>query len=262
MLLNKVVVGSTLESLVYAFLNECYFLPNTPYTPIFYKEISPRILPTSRRDVSWSRLQLAMSLLGRLLNYPTLNSIKITEDIMKISTSEGLHKYKFEQCEIFDTTNVHLENAIKDYSPVKYIVYDDFEISNLGGKHRFLEPKKSEDSLAREIHFYTSDRVDGAEFVTDCVVESHLTHEEINDIEYSDSMTRFSVVRHLESIGILGNFMMNYKNGTPKYRKPKVIHKNRVVIKSEQNTYQDSDKVKFLNLSMKEIMHAASATRP
>ena len=261
MLLDRVVIGSTLESLVYAFLNECYFLPNTTYTPIFYKEVSPRILPTNRRDVSWSRLQLAMSLMGKLLNYSTLNSVKITEDILKISTSEGLHKYKFEHCEIFDTTNVHLENEIKDYNPVKYIVYDDFEISNLGGKHPFLEPRKSEDSLAREIHFYSSDRVDGAEFVTDCVVESHLTHEEINDIEYSDSMTRFSVMRHLESIGILGNFMMNYKNGTPKYRKPKVIHKARVVIKSEQNTYHDSDRVKLLSLSMKEVLNAVLPAR-
>ena len=42
-------------------------------------------------------------------------------------------------------------------------------------------------------------------------------------MDYSDSMVRFVVSRHLTSIGIYGSFMDTYKSGKPKYRKPKIV---------------------------------------
>jgi hypothetical protein len=259
-LLERVVIGSTLESITYAFLSDSYFLPNMDHTPIFYREVKTRILPSKRADFSWSRLQIAMALSGRLINHKHPNNIRITENQIKISTHGSLHKYDFGHCKIFDTTNLHLENEIKTHHPSSYTVYDDFEVSILGGKHNYLEPKISNDTFAREVHFYISDRVDGANYITDCVVESLLTREELHDFEYSDSMARFAVLRHLDFIGIRGNFMKLYKTGMPKYRKPKVIHQNRVVIKKEQNVYEDSERVKFLNFSMREILNEFSTT--
>ena len=67
-------------------------------------------------------------------------------------------------------------------------------------------------------------------------------------------MSRFAVIRHLTSIGVHGSFMNFYKNGTPKYRKPKVKHKKRIVVPKEMNKYQDSELVKFLDLSVKEVI--------
>ena len=74
-------------------------------------------------------------------------------------------------------------------------------------------------------------------------------------------MARFAVIRHLTSIGIHGNFMNLYKNGLPKYRKPKVVHKKRLVLEREQTIYENSERVKFLRLTIKEIFDEFSTTR-
>lgn len=251
-------IGSDIESLVYAYLNDNYFLPTLAFGPMFYEKLRFPVLNNDRQDFTWSRIQLIMSLSGRLLNYEEINTVRVLSGEIKISTSNGLKKYTFNTCNIFDPTGVQVENEIEKRLSTLYRVYDDFVLSNLGGKHAYLPPKKTKDSLAKEIHYYISDRVDGANYVTDCVAESLLTREQLNDVDYSDSITRFAVSRHLTSLGIHGTFMNLYKNGTPKYRKPKITHKKRVVLEKERNKYKDSDKVKFLDLSMEEIVNEFS----
>lgn len=254
MFLDRVVIGSSLESIVYAIFNDAYFIPTLSFGPVFYRKLESRILPSHREDYTWSRFQIMLSLSGKLLNYEDLYKIKVLENIIKISSRSGTCRYEFGMCEIFDTTMVEMENSITHHKPSEYIVYDDFEVSVLGGKHTELESKKSEDTLAKEIHFYSSDRVDGSRYITDCVAESHLSKEQLNDIDYSDSMVRFSVIRHLQSIGVEGSFMGNYKNGKSKYRKPKVKHKKRIVVERERNIYRDTKSVKILNLSLAEVL--------
>ena len=261
MLLGKITIGSSIESLVYAFLNDTYYLPTSQIGPLFYEKINYKFLKSDRADFTWSRLHLFLSLSGKLLNYEKISNIKVTENLLKIASDQGTYKYSFNTCYIFEPTGIQLDNEIKKEITTIYDVYDDFEISNLGGKHKYLEPKISEDSLAKQIHYYVSDRVDGADYVTDCVVQSCLTKEEINDVEYSDSLVRFAVSRHLTSIGIHGNFMNMYKNGSPKYRKPKIIHNKRIVLEREQNEYFDSESIKFLRLSFKEIFNGFSTKR-
>lgn len=256
MLLERLVIGSCLESIVYAFLTDSYYIPVSTSGPMFYEKADHKILLSDSSQYTWSRIQTILALEGRLLNYADLELIKIQEDQIKITTSSGLFKYEFGLCEIFDTTNVKLENEIMSQRDDQFLVIDDFEVSVLGGKHAYLQPKMSEESLAKEIHFYTSDRVDGANYVTDCVVESLLTKQQLNDFEFSDSMVRFAVIHYLTSIGIHGNFMNLYKSGKPKYRKPKVVHKKRIILKKERNVYKDSEKVKFLDMSMKEVLDA------
>lgn len=261
MLLDKLTIGSSIESIVYAFVTDSYFLPTLSFGPMFYEDLSSKILLTNRKDFTWSRLQLSMALSGKLLNYDNIQSIKVTENLVKISSELGLHKYEFEVCDVFDPTGVQLDNNIVQHRDMLYKVYDDFEISNLGGKHKYLEPKESDDDLATQIHYYTSDRVDGANYVTDCVSQSRLTKEQLNDINYSDSIVRFAVSRHLTSIGIHGTFMNRYKSGKPKFRKPKIVHKKRVVLPQEMNRYEDSQSIRFLNLSIKEIIDGTSTKR-
>lgn len=258
MLLKNITIGSSLDSLLYAFLNDEYFLPTLNFGPLFYEVQKYKFLLADRVDFTWSRLQLSMALSGKLINYSGLQNIRLEENIIKISSEEGFFKYRFDNCNVFDTTGVQLDNDIESHHPSRYKVYDDFEISTLGGKHKYLEPKLSKDELAREIHYYTSNRVDGADYVTDCVAESSLSREQINDIDYSDSIVRFAVSRHLTSIGIYGNFMNMYKNGKPKYRKPKITHKKRMVLEQEMNKYRDSESIKFLTKSAKEIIDESS----
>jgi len=256
MLLERVVLGTSLESITYAFLNDCYFLPIIEYSPMFFDISTMNLFGNRRIDYSWSRLQTIMALNGKLL------SIRVSEGEIKISSFQGLNKYQFELCQIFETTGLQLENDIVSSAQPLFLVYDDFELSNLGGKHEYLQPKSEPTNFAGKIYYYTSNRVDGAHYVTDCVSESTLSREQLNDFEYSDSMVRFAVERHLTSIGIYGNFMEYYKNGNPKYRKPKVVHSSRTVREIEKTIYRDSERVKFLEMNLKEIFNEASTTRP
>jgi len=261
-LLNKLTIGSSLESAVYAYLNDAYFLPTSKFGPMFYEETEHKVLLTENKALTWSRLQLLMGLMGKLLNYENIQTIKVSENNIKISSESGVVKYKFGTCNIFDPTGVQVDNQLVLQSPPVYKVYDDFEISHLGGKHKYLQPKLTGSSLAQKIYFYISDRVDGADYVTDCVAESLLTSSQLHHPDYSDAIVKIAIQRYLTSIGINGNFMNLYKNGTPKYRKPKVTHKSRTVVKREMNKYVSSEKVKFLDMSLKEIFNEFSPKRP
>ncbi len=258
MLLERVVIGSSLESILFAFLTDSYFIPTCDSGPIFYRQIKNNLFPELREDFSWSRLQLCLSLSGKLLNYEGIEWVKLEGTSIKISSKEGKHKYKFTECTVFEMSKVQVENPILEMREESFVVYDDFQISNLGGKHSWLQPKFCNNNLAKKIHYYISDRVPGAKYVTDCVTESHVTSRNKDSFEFSHSMARFAVEHHLKEIGIKGTFMNYYKNGTAKFRKPKVVHKKRFLFRVDNNIYQDSETVKFKKMSIMEILSAAS----
>jgi len=249
--LERLVIGSCVESALYAVASDSYYLPSTQASslPIFYEK-----LETVRKDFVWSRLQIILSLSGRLLNYENLKTVRVSEGTLKVASELGVFSYGFGVCEVFDTTGLQIENKIVKQVPPEYHVYDDFELSSLGGKHKYLQPHTSSLPLAGQIHYYTSNRVDGADYITDCVAKSTLSGEQLQNVEYSDSMTRFSVMRHLTSIGVHGNIMKRYKSGKLKYRKPKVVHRKRIVVKKERTQYEDSEKVKFLSTGLENIV--------
>ena len=200
-----------------------------------------------------------MALSGKLLTSKSVKKVRIRDNSIAISYSDGSDKYQFGLCNIFNTTLIDTENTVIKYQEPLYHVYDDFELSSLGERRKHIESKMSSHDLAREIHYYISQRVDGANFVTDCLAYSLLNKEQLNDPNFSDFMARFSVERHLTSLGINGIFMKYYKNGNVKYRKPKVVHKKRISVKEDKNIYQDSSNVKFMNLEMEKIFDLFSA---
>jgi len=252
MLLKNIVIGSDLASIAYAFVNDYYFLVNNSIGPLFFEQ-GFALFGKKRSDYTWSRLQMLLSLQGKLLNYNKNKTIRLREREIKISQSGSTFKYKFEKCEIFDPTGLVFENIVSSPIGIFYEVYDDFELSCLGKKHNFIEPKLSDEQFAKEIHYYTSSRVDGANYVTDCVVKSILTHKQLMNFDFSDTMARFAVDRHLTSLGIRGNFMNLYKNGNPKYRRPKILHKKRLVTERDMNKYIDSETIKFSNKKMENL---------
>ena len=244
MLLDKVVIGSTIESAYYAIINDCFFVPTRQSPALFYRE----------NVESWPKLNTMLGLLSKLIAFEKTETIRIIDNQLKITAENITYKYKFEKCYVFDPTGVQLDNQVVEPHPKTFLVIDDFELSTLG-KHKFeITPVTGESGFAKEIHFYSSSRVDGASYITDCVVESTLTEEQIKDFDFSDTMARFVVERHLTSVGVYGTFMTYYKNGSPKYRKPKVKHVNRFIYPKDNNIYADTEWVKMKNLSMEEIV--------
>lgn len=184
--------------------------------------------------------------------------MRCDENTLKIAANNTTYKYQFEDCVVFDTTHLQLENKVRAARPKTYLVLDDFQLSMLGNKWETLPNMDKELDFGGKLYYYISDRVDGAHFITDCVLESKLTHEQINSFDYSDSIARFVVKRHLEEIGITGQFMTYYQNGNPKYRKPRVKHVGRFVYEKDNNSYYDTKHVKIRRKSLEEIISEVS----
>lgn len=255
MFVENVVIGNTVESMFYALTKGYYHLTTPRYPLLFYRNLDVSILGHSTEPGAWTRLSMTLGLCGKLLNFRNVENVRIINNILKVNHSLGISEYEFKNCEIFDTTSVIHENETLKVSSPTFFVLDDFELKNLGRSVKKVEDRKTPDSFMRRIHFYTSERVDGAQFVTDCVSESILTQSQIHSFDFSDSIARFIVERHLESVGIFGLSAGKYKNGKVKYRKPKVKHVKRYISKIDNNIYKQTKSVKFVRSSLRETIN-------
>ena len=234
MLLKNVVIGSTVQSANFALMRGYYFINAREHMQPFYNNID-----------DWSRAVLELGFSGQLLSYDECPKIRIEEDSIKISSDSRLYKYFFENCYVFDPTRVSHDNELLEARNKTFLVLDDFELSQLGKNGKSIPDSHDNTRFSKKITFYTSDRVDGANYITDCVVESTLTQEQLNNFDYSDTMVKFVVERYLKLQNVNGTFMNLYKNGTPKYRKPVVKHVKRLIIEKDNNLYKDTKNVKF-----------------
>ena len=229
---------------------------------MFYRKLSTPVFGFVCETKAWSRLIISLGMLGKLINFDSLNSsIKIRDNICTVSYGNRVVKNSFDCCYIFDASGVDTENVILEINESTFLVLDDFEVSTLGGKYEELDTLHQESGLASKIVFYTSDRVPGANFITDCVVESILTEKQIVDFNYSDSINKIIVERRLEKLGVTGQYMGDYKNGKPKFRKPKVKHVSRNVFARDNNTYASSENVKFIKATLEDIINEYSPSR-
>lgn len=221
---------------------------------MFYNKLDIPILSVETEPEAWNKLNITLGLESRRLAFNEQFSIRVVGNHIKFITGNVSFKYSFEKLYIFDPTGVDLENEQIISQEKTFTVFDDFELSILGPKRYSLPPISGGAGFIKELHFYSSNRVDGSNFITDCVVESDLTEKQLNTFDHSDTMVRFYIERYLNSIGIHGQFMKFYKNGKAKYRKPRVVHVSREVYEKDNNMYRDSENVKFLSLSLGEII--------
>jgi hypothetical protein len=255
MLLDKIVIGNTVESIFYAIKNDSFLIYTRKRPPLFYRELSIPILGCKREPEALSKLLLPYSLLGKVLQFENTESIRIIGNKIKIFSQNDAHEYEFETCEIFDSTGLTHENPIVTPNPPVYHVIDDFELKNLGRSVKTIPSMKQEDSFVSSLHFYTSGRVDGASFITDCVSDSHLTMMQLQEFDYSDSIIKFVVERYLRTSGVNGTVAGMNKNGTTKYRRPLVTHSKRLVFECDKNIYKDTPELRFINPTLTEIIN-------
>lgn len=256
MFIDNVVVGNTVESMFYALTKGYYHLTTPRHPLLFYRCLDIPILGYTSEPGAWTRLSMTLGLCGKLLNFSNIENVRIADNILKVSHSLGVARYAFENCEIFDTTSVIHENKTLKANNPTFLVLDDFELKNLGRSVTKIKERKTSDNFMTQIHFYTSERVDGAKFITDCVSESTLTQSQINSFDFSDSIARFVVERYLQSVGVFGLSAGRYKSGKVKYRKPRVKHVKRYISKIDNNIYEQTKSVKFVRRSLREIVDA------
>ncbi len=245
--LDDVVIGHSLSSLLYAYNNGYYFLSVFPHGPYFYETN----LYYENPQQIWREYRLKLSLLGKALVSSDTSCPQIRGQKLVLNSTNGIQEYSFERCHVASGTRINHENEIMAPSPPSYKVIDDFEVRRLGKKYNNIRPiYRPSVMLGREIHFYTSSRISGASYITDCIVISELTYNMLHDIEYSDVAVKFLLESEMRKTrDIQGKKMGRYKSGKVKYHKPEATHCTRRIIEKDNNEYIDTDIVKFITLS-------------
>jgi len=108
---------------------------------------------------------------------------------------------RFSNLRVFDTDNVH-GLPFPDFEIEKYRVFDWFAVKS-GMKHNH-DHFYDDSEFVKKIYFYLSPRIAGNKQYKDLVAESFLTKKQLNDIEYSDSISRLKILHIMRNAGIKG----------------------------------------------------------
>ena len=238
---ENVVIGSSLNAVLYAFNNSYPIFFTTPFRPFRFDYLEPetnlaflglqprpvKSLTTFSgekkvgiaKEILWERLLFLLSLDGNVPLSSLCHSMRYDGERMVCSNEYSkIFEFTFEQCHYFadeGTSGIANQKTLDEQG---YVCYD-YIAFNKGGKHE-IDYLHTGDDFVSEIWFYSSDRIDGNSPVKDACAVSHLTQEQLLNFDYSETMARFKTVHEMESRGMKGAFAGGYTTaGNPKHYK-------------------------------------------
>lgn len=263
MLVKGVVIGHSVESVLYAYLNGHHHVQSAPNLPYFFEEYNDfALFGTTNKKQIWQKLKMHLGLLARGLDYPDLKQIRIEDETISLFSDSLLCRFGFQECYVFETLNVAHESKIIEHAETSYMVVDDFKVSRMGKSTTHIDPVQTSDDLLNQAYFYNSMRIDGAKWVTDVITVSNLKQEELQDFDYSDTIVMFKLRKLIRDMGFKGlKEKGKYKNGTDIYKKPTVQHIKRYVTPVDKNVFESTERVKFVSLDIQEILNEHCTSR-
>jgi len=236
---DNVVVGSNLSAVLFAFNNKYPILFTNPNYPFRFDFLNTdydlsclkipqeqRLLTThsgeltvgSPKYILWERLMFLLTLSGQVPLSNLCRSMReIDNRIVCSNEYSKIAEIEFGTCHYFGDHFAHDFVTEKRLAEEEYVCYD-WVAFNRGGKHK-IDYIKTDDSLAKEVWFYSSDRIDGATPVKDACVVSRLNNTQIDSFDFSETMARFKLINEMESRGMKGLFNGLGPTGRPKYYK-------------------------------------------
>ncbi len=273
---DKVVIGNTIEAILYAFYHDCYLIPNNKEKPDHFRflpvEIGEQIgledplslfngskektIGFFQRDL-WKRLAFNMSIMGMVYPPTHLYSIRLEDSqVMITATSPHITTMEYNELFIFNEEGVQGLPAPKRKNKERYRVLDWLDIRKM--EVHPLEYIKSDEEIMNEIFFYPSDRRDGFNpKFKDCCLISYIDADKIQEFEYSDTYIRIQAQNKFKEMGLKGSI-----NGYDPKRKGGIRRNGvqisasvRDLIKISRNDYEDYDNVKFMKLTASEVVN-------
>jgi len=271
---DKVVIGSSLHALLYAFKNRYPVFFSTPRRPFRFDYFDPhvaiesmklgsdrRILRTPTGDkpiglakeLLWERLIFLLSTDGLAPLANLCHQLRYTgEGVVCTNEYARIYEFSFNTCYYFGDD--HVSNLVAECAPAKedYICYD-YIAFHKGGKHE-IDYIHTGDGFVGEIWFYSSDRIDGNTGVKDACVVSRLSASELLDSDYSETMSRFKMEKVLQDNGMRGPLNGYDSKGHPKHYKFKTSHLHRHKEKLTRPTWAPSSHIKRAINSEEELI--------
>ena len=187
MFLEKVVIGNSLKSLEFVEKEQASLIRNTAVSPSIYE----------KHKEAWHKKLFHLGLSGRDIYHGEIDTIRITEEFIKVNSKMGNYKYEYSECHIFDYDNLVVEdNQLISHDNSVFTTIDWLEVKQ-GTDFSDVDSIKISDSFIDEIIFYKSKRVDYDPNFKDIVVKSKVPSKFINDFEYCLTMVKFYCEEYL-----------------------------------------------------------------
>ena len=254
---DNIVLGSSLDAILFAAQNFFpvvfsdfrkpfrfdYFEPTTDLSFLNLPNgLGPKSLTTLNgqfevgiaKYLVWERMIFLLSMRGHVPLSNLCSNLRASDNkITCYNEYAKIAEIRFKNCYCFGDNNIQGLFKQKVLDNYEYVCYD-WIAFNKGGKHGidFIE---TDDDFVKRIWFYSSDRIDGNTAVKDACVVSVLTHEQIQDFNYSETMAKFKLLSEMESRGMKGQFNGYSLNGNPRYYKFKTTHTRRDKHAEEKN---------------------------
>ena len=222
---------------------------------IFYKNNLPLVINKLRsphrfepeKKQLWNKLYFLLSLSGLNLVGDLAKHLRINNDEIAVAAlNSKLIKINFKKAIIFDDENtIGLPMSIEElYKTTNKFIVLDWMTTRSCVAHDF-NYFQTKDDFVKEIYFYPTDRVAGNHpDQKDLVSISHLTADQIQDFNYSDTYARFKTLKLLKKMGIKckKNGFLNEKQI---YYPLNLQVEKREIMKAKMSLYKDLENIKF-----------------
>ena len=242
---DKLVLGSGLDAVLYACQNNIPLIQNALRPPYFFEE----------GYNLWGPLNLTLSINGCLPLGDKVESIRVGDDMLKISTKDyGFYEVEYGKLFVFDDESVDgldpPTDRLKDED--MRMVLDWVDVKS-GMVHDYSEITTNSNFI-KKIYFYQSNRIDGNHDKKDLVCVSYLNKGELGMVEYSNSYLRLKLLQVMREYGIRGekNGFTKTEPRKQKYRGVRVAHSKREIVKIKRNRYKNTKNIEFLGQNMQD----------
>ena len=277
---DNVVVGSDLDAVLYAFVNDYPIFYTVPRQPFRFDYFEPKVkldflgIPHEKRrhncvdtkfisgipkTLLWERLLFLMSMRGLVPLSNLCQRMRCTNnEIMFSNDYSKILEVNFNNCHYFgdDNSAGFIKRAKLDEQ--QYICYD-YIAFNKGGKHE-IDLIHTGDDFVSEIWFYSSDRIDGNTPVRDACAVSKLTSQELNDFDFSETMARFKTLKIMKDHGMRGPQNGFTPKGTPRHYDFKTSSIRREVRGIENRPEPSGDCIQIQNVCVKSLLRSLKSS--
>ena len=254
---EQIVIGSKLNAVLYAHKTNSIFINNSvdrifPFDKVgISANVGNALLEPkdSERDI-FNSLVYDISLAGRSPFSGIVENLRLDpeNDELHVITKNGYtSRCKYKSIRIFDSTMVSGLPFDEATTLLHYRVLDWFNARS-GAQHKY-DCLRGDDSFCKKIYFYLSPRIDGNKTKKDLVVESIISKENIDNVDYSDTIARLKTVSMMKEAGIRGT-----GNGIGKFLPIKLELTRREKIPIISNNYMEKDNIIFDNRSLRTLI--------
>ena len=232
---REIIMGGSLESLMYSFINETPIILKDPLVPFnlerFDQSYDLRVLGfEDTRSVFksevWDRLSFLLSMNGIILYPNVINNIR-EENKSRFITTKDRNRIK-----VTYSKKVEFDKILDD----EVNVYDWFDVrTGSVHEHRILTDPQSK--FIEKVFFYSSHRIGVNGGKKDAVAKSVIKSSDLLNYDKSEGYARLKVLKMMKESGIRGASNGYNKSGYQLFYSPKIEHSHREIVKNYKPLY-------------------------